>query len=163
MDVTRTHMPAGAPVAVTPALCVGAPVRYRITVPDPPTWSQRMLPKAVRHALAELGMWTEARPLKPSAHLEQLAMTLRHYGWAQSVDFTPSGRMCIRGGMAFLESSGHVTPADRERAVNYLQMALSWAGVETHFWSWNDRDETTFEAVEAVISTAASMARNNGE
>lgn len=163
MEAAEIRTPVGVPPAPVTVPYAAPPVRYRIAVPGPPTWSQRMIPRTVRRALAELGMWTEARPLKPSAHLEQLAMTLRHYGWAQAVDFTPSGRMCMRGGMAFLESAGHVTPADRERAVNYLQMALSWTGVDTHFWSWNDRDDTTLKAVEAVISTAASMARNNGE
>jgi hypothetical protein len=143
------------PVVIPPALAIWAP--------DPPTWGQRMIPKAVRSAMADLGLWVEPRPLKPSFHLVQVIEVLTRYGWCQSFDFSPTGRMCVRGAQTFLESTGHVTTIDRGKAVNYLQSQLAHQGVNMRFWEWNDLSSNTFRGVEATISAASDMARKNGD
>lgn len=153
---TTPSAPAPAPPAVIPqALAIWAP--------DPPTWGQRMIPKAVRSAMADLGLWQEPRPLKPSYHLAQVIEVLTRYGWCQSFDFSPTGRMCIRGAQTFLESTGHVTMIDREKSVYYLQSQLARQGVDMDFWQWNDLSSNTFRGVEAIISAASDLARKNGE
>ncbi|WP_239481915.1 hypothetical protein [Streptomyces sp. CS014] len=147
--------PPPPPAKIPPALAAWAP--------DPPTWGQRMIPKGVRSAMSDLGLWQEPRPLKPSFHLTQVIEVLTRYGWCQSFDFSPTGRMCIRGAQSFLESTGHVTAIDREKAVNYLQIQLSRQGVNMRFWEWNDLSHNTFRGVEATISAASDMARMNGD
>ncbi|MET8661422.1 hypothetical protein ACJBCE_36405 [Streptomyces sp. NBUL23] len=113
--------------------------------------------------MADLGLWQEPRPLKPSFHLTQVIEVLTRYGWCQSFDFSPTGRMCIRGAQTFLESTGHVTGIDREKAVNYLQAQLERQGVTMQFWAWNDLPHNTFRGVGATISAASEMARKNGD
>ncbi|GAA2770323.1 hypothetical protein GCM10019017_10190 [Streptomyces showdoensis] len=169
-------LPVTAPAARRPAPRPTAPVTprpprgpHRLHVPlptlapDPPTWGQRLIPKGVRSAMADLGLWQEPRPLKPSYHLAQVIEVLTRYGWGQSFDFSPTGRMCIRGAQTFLESTGHVTAIDRGKAVNYLQTQLARQGVEMEFWAWNDLSGNTFQGVEAMISAASGLARKNGE
>ncbi len=143
------------PDVIPPALAIWAP--------DPPTWGQRLLPKAVRAGMAELGLWVEPRPLKPSFHLLQVIQVLERYGWCQTFDFSPTGRMCIRGAQEFLESTGRVSPIGRGKAVNYLQSALYHQGADMKFWAWNDLPHNTFEGVRATISHASDIARKNGE
>ncbi|MEK8141604.1 hypothetical protein NKH18_00445 [Streptomyces sp. M10(2022)] len=48
-----------------------------------------MIPKGIRSAMADLGLWQEPRPLKPSFHLVQVIEVLTRYGWCQSFDFSP--------------------------------------------------------------------------
>ncbi|MFD3908863.1 hypothetical protein ACFXOL_20875 [Streptomyces californicus] len=153
---TTPPAPALAPPAVIPP-------PLETWAPDPPTWGQRMIPKKIRSAMADLGLWQEPRPLKPSYHLTQVIEVLTRYGWCQSFDFSPTGRMCIRGAQTFLESTGHVTAIDREKAVNYLQTQLQRQGVNMQFWAWNDLPRNTFRGVEATISAASDLARRNGE
>lgn len=143
------------PAVIPPAL--------EIWAPDPPTWGQRLLPKALRAAMADLGLWQEPRPLKPSYHLAQVIEVLHRYGWCKDFDFSPTGRMCIRGAQTFLESTGHVTTVDRDKAVNYLQSQLGRQGVNMPFWGWNDLPHITFKDAEATISAASDMARKNGD
>ncbi|MFK0202096.1 DUF6197 family protein [Streptomyces lavendulae] len=153
---TTPPAPALAPPAVIPPA-------LEIWAPDPPTWGQRLIPKGVRSAMADLGLWQEPRPLKPSFHLVQVIEVLTRYGWCQSFDFSPTGRMCIRGAQTFLESTGHVTTIDRGKAVNYLQSQLARQGMNMRFWEWNDLSSNTFRGVEATISAASDMARKNGD
>ncbi|EST18037.1 hypothetical protein M878_46060 (plasmid) [Streptomyces roseochromogenus subsp. oscitans DS 12.976] len=101
--------------------------------------------------------------MKPSYHLIQVIEVLTRYGWCQSFDFSPTGRMCIRGAQTFLESTGHVTAIDRGKAVHYLQDQLAHQGVNMRFWEWNDLPCNTFRGVEATISAASDMARKNGD
>lgn len=143
------------PEVIPPALAIWAP--------DPPTWGQRLIPKMVRAGMADLGLWVEPRPLKPSFHLVQVIQVLERYGWCQSFDFSPTGKMCIRGAQTFLESTGHVSPIGRGKAVNYLQSALHQQDVDMTFWAWNDLSHNTFEGVRAMISHASDIARKNGE
>ncbi|WP_331735810.1 hypothetical protein OG333_37570 (plasmid) [Streptomyces anulatus] len=156
---TRTTAPPESPPA-PPAVI---PQALAIWAPEPPTWGQRMIPKGIRSAMADLGLWQEPRPLKPSFHLTQVIEVLTRYGWCQSFDFSPTGRMCIRGAQTFLESTGHVTAIDRGKAVNYLQTQLSRQGVTMRFWEWNDLPNNTFRGVEATISAASDMARKSGD
>ncbi|WP_331762094.1 hypothetical protein [Streptomyces anulatus] len=156
---TRTTAPPESPPA-PPAVI---PQALAIWAPEPPTWGQRMIPKGIRSAMADLGLWQEPRPLKPSFHLTQVIEVLTRYGWCQTFDFSPTGRMCIRGAQTFLESTGHVTAIGRGKAVNYLQTQLSRQGVTMRFWEWNDLPHNTFRGVEATISAASDMARKNGD
>lgn len=153
---TTPVQPALAPPAVIPE-------SLSIWAPDPPTWGQRLIPKALRSGMADLGLWQEPRPLKPSFHLVQVIQVLERYGWCQSFDFSPTGRMCIRGAQTFLQSTGHVSEIGRGKAVNYLQSALRRQGVEMRFWEWNDLSHNTFQGVRATISSASDLARMNGE
>ncbi|MFF6844731.1 hypothetical protein ACFY8X_39075 [Streptomyces tanashiensis] len=160
------RVPAGPRLPAPPATRPPRDPRPRLVPPPPPappTWGQRMIPRGIRSAMADLGLWQEPRPLKPSYHLAQVIEVLARYGWCQTCDFSPTGRMCIRGAQTFLESAGHVTPVDREKAVNYLQSQLAVQGVNMAFWQWNDLSTNTFQGVEAMISAASDMARKNGE
>ncbi|KUN38303.1 hypothetical protein AQJ27_44985 [Streptomyces olivochromogenes] len=132
-------------------------------VPETPSWSHRFLPATVRGLLADLGWWQNPTPQRPSTHLEQTLALLRRYGWCQSVDVTPTGRMCVRGAQNLLQKTGHVTPAARERAVEYMQAALAQAGIGMQFFTWNDLPDQQFPAVETLLTHAARLARQNGE
>lgn len=153
---TRPTAPSRGTLPTTPT----APV---LGAPAYPSLAHRLLPKAVRRTLVSLGMWQDPTPLKPSAHLLQVHQVLTHYGWAQSLDFSPTGRMCIRGAQQFLETTGHVTPHDRERAVDYMQQTLQEHGVHLPFFAWNDLPGRPFQAVERLLNDSATAARTNGE
>lgn len=131
--------------------------------PDWPTWGQRLMPKHVRHMLADLGMWNDPTPQPPSLHLLQTLNVMRRYGRVQSVDFSPTGRLCIRGAQSLLEKTGHVTPANRARAEQYMQAALRHEGVDLPFFHWHDLESTSDQAVGALLTTSSYRARANGE
>jgi hypothetical protein len=113
--------------------------------------------------MAALGLWQNPIPLKPSDHLTQALAVLERYDWCRSFDFSPTGRMCIRGAQTFLEYTGHVTPTARQRAVDYLQQTLREHGIHEPFFAWNDHDNRTFPQVKALLIHAAAAARKNGE
>ncbi|MFI6653187.1 hypothetical protein ACIBI8_37060 [Streptomyces sp. NPDC050529] len=117
----------------------------------------------VRRLLADLGWWQDPVPQTPSAHLDQTLAVLLRYGWCQSLDTTPTGRLCMRGAQNVLEKTGHVTPANREKAVGYMQQALAEAGITMQFFAWNDLPDQQFSAVQALLDRAANLARQNGE
>jgi hypothetical protein len=71
--------------------------------------------------------------------------------------------MCVRGAQNLLQKTGHVTPAARERAVDYMQAALAQAGIGMQFFAWNDLPDQQFAAVETLLAHAARLARQNGE
>ncbi|MFJ5294569.1 hypothetical protein [Streptomyces sp. NPDC088348] len=131
--------------------------------PQAPSWSHRLLPALVRVLLADLGWWQDPTPQPPSAHLDQVVAVLRRYGWCQSLDVTPTGRLCIRGAQNLLQKTGHTTPAGRERAVQYMQQTLADAGITMSFFTWNDLPGQQFSAVETLLTRAANKARKNGE
>ncbi|MER5277792.1 hypothetical protein ABT025_18815 [Streptomyces sp. NPDC002809] len=147
--------PSGVPGLRTPPVELGPP--------DTPTWSHRLLPPLVRRLLADLGWWQDPAPQPPSTHLDQTLAVLRQYGWCQSLDTTPTGRLCIRGAQNVLVKTGHVTPEAREKAVGYMQQALTQAGISMQFFAWNDLPDQQFPAVEALLQQAANLARQNGE
>lgn len=101
MTPTRTNpkpRPATRPAA--PGHTPTTPARSLPVLPDPPTappWHHRLLPAALRRAMAGLGWWQNPAPQRPSTHLAQVSDVIRTYGWCQSLDFSPTGRMCIRG------------------------------------------------------------------
>jgi hypothetical protein len=113
--------------------------------------------------MAALGLWQNPVPLCPSLHLEQTLAVLERYGWARSLDFSPTGRMCIRGSQTLLERTGHVTPAARARAVDFMQQTLQEHGYHQPFFAWNDHQERTLTHVRNLILTSAHAARSNGE
>ncbi|MER6610193.1 hypothetical protein ABT282_30865 [Streptomyces sp. NPDC000927] len=88
---------------------------------------------------------------------------LVRYGWCQSLDVAPSGRMCIRGAQAVLERAGYVTPDVRERAVQYMENTLASAGVGMQFFAWNDVPGRTFPVVQQLLRASASQAKENGD
>ncbi|MGA5670058.1 DUF6197 family protein [Streptomyces pseudogriseolus] len=144
------HTPA-RPMPVLPA------------APDIPSWTHRLLPATLRRTMASLGWWQNPVPQRPSAHLEQTLAVIHRYGWCQSLDVSPTGRMCIRGAQQLLEKTGHVTPVARERAVAYMQETLNAAGVQMSFFTWNDLPGQTLPTVEKLLVKAAYKARANGE
>lgn len=129
---------------------------------DVPPWSHRLLPASVRALMADLGLWNNPVPQKPSGHLEQTLAVLRRYGWCQT-NGTITGRICIRTAQNVLQRAGHVTPTARDRAVAYMQAALAEAGIHMTFFTWNDLPEQTWHAVEKLLVRAAHLARQNGE
>jgi hypothetical protein len=135
-------------------------------VPGAPDWPTRwhlLVPRSLRNLAEAWGLWQNPVPLKPSDHLEQTVAVLERYGWGRSLDFSPTGRMCIRGGQTLLQHTGHVTPAARARAVDYLQQTLREHGVHEPFHAWNDHTDRTFVQVKALITQSAAAARTNGE
>ncbi|WP_042174525.1 hypothetical protein [Streptomyces sp. NBRC 110035] len=154
----RTVPPSAVPARPAPARSATAPA-----TPAAPPWTHRLLPAALRNAMTDLGWWQNPTPQKPSAHLKQVLDTLHRYGWCQSLDVSPTGRMCIRGAQNLLEKTGHVTPAARERAVAYMQQTLNEAGIQMSFFTWNDLPGQTPATVETLLVKAAYKARANGE
>ena len=113
--------------------------------------------------MANLGWWQNPEPQKPSDHLQQTLAVLHQYGWCQSLDVSPTGRMCIRGAQNLLEKTGHVTPAARQRAVAYMQETLHHAGIQMSFFTWNDLPGQTLPTVENLLVKAMYRARANGD
>ncbi|MFD4795992.1 DUF6197 family protein [Streptomyces anulatus] len=131
--------------------------------PDWPTWGQRILPTPLRGLLVDLSMWQDPQPLPPSGHLTQTLAVLDRYGWCRSLDYSPTGRMCIRGAQNLLEKTGHVTPAARSRAVDHMQTVLGRRGVTMPFHAWNDLPHQQFSNIQTLLTRAAHTARANGE
>lgn len=131
--------------------------------PDWPTWGQRLMPQSLRHTLTALGMWDDPTPQPPSLHLQQTLNVLHRYGWCKSLDFSPTGRLCIRGAQSLLEKTGHVTPDSRARSVQHMQHVLSAAGIDLDFFAWNDLPSTTPQHIETLLTKASHRARANGE
>lgn len=160
----RTVTPSAVPLRVPPTRrLVDEALRDLPAPTEAPPWSHRLLPAALRSLMADLGLWQNPLPQKPSRHLEQALAVLRRYGWAQTLNTTVTGRMCIRGAQDVLEKTGHVTPAGRARAVAYMQAALAESGVRMAFFTWNDLPDQTLTAVENLLVSAANLARKNGE
>ena len=162
----RTATPSAAPThAPQPATRQPAPTPHPVptTAPDWPSRWHLLIPASFRNQMAALGLWQNPTPLIPSDHLTQTLAVLDRYGWARSLDFSPTGRMCIRGAQTFLEHTGHVTPAARARAVDYMQQTLREHGVHEPFFAWNDHTNRTFPQVKHLITLSAHSARKNGE
>jgi hypothetical protein len=166
---TTARHPQAAPRPAAPARPASPPVVPRPAPAMPPTapdWPSRwhlLMPAGVRNQMAALGLWQNPVPLCPSLHLEQTLAVLERYGWARSLDFSPTGRMCIRGSQTLLERTGHVTPTARARAVDYMQQVLQEHGYHQPFFAWNDHQERTLTHVCNLILTSAHAARSNGE
>ena len=160
----RTATPPAAPLHAPTRRLVAEALRDLPPAPgEAPPWSHRLLPAPVRTLMADLGLWQNPVPQRPSGHLEQTLAVLGKYGWCQSVDVTVTGRLCIRGAQQLLEKAGHVTPAARARATAYLQAALAEHGVRMAFFAWNDLPDQTWPAVENRLVRATHLARQNGE
>lgn len=166
---TTAQRPQAAPRPAVPARPPHPPAPPQpaaplvpVTLERTPRWHQ-LLPSGLRNTLAEWGWWQNPVPLKPSEHLMQVINVLEQYGWCQSLDFSPTGRMCIRGAQKFLLSTGHVTPAACKTAVAYMQQTLQEHGIHMPFFAWNDLMEREFPEVKALITAAARTARSNGE
>jgi hypothetical protein len=160
----RTAPPSAAPARPTAPVRRAAPAsRPATTAPDWPSRWHLLIPAGVRNQMAALGLWQNPIPLIPSDHLTQTLAVLERYGWGRSVDFSPTGRMCIRGGQSLLQHTGHVTPAARAKAVDYMQQTLREHGVHELFFAWNDHTDRTFAQVSHLITLSAHAARKNGE
>ncbi|PBC72268.1 MULTISPECIES: hypothetical protein [unclassified Streptomyces] len=164
-QTTRTAPSSAAPVRTkTTRQLVDEALRGLPPVTsETPSWSHRLLPATVRGLLADLGLWQDPTPQRPSVHLEQVLAVLRRYGWCQSLDVTATGRLCIRGAMNVLEKTGHVTPQARDRAVHYLQQTLHQAGITMQYFAWNDLPDQQFSTIQTLLEAAARTARENGE
>lgn len=156
----RPAVPPRPPYSPTPSQTTAAPVPV---VYEPPARWHHLVPTPLRNLLADWGWWQNPVPLKPSQHLMQVIDVLEQYGWCQSLDYSPTGRMCIRGAQKFLLHTGNVTPAAVRQAVAYMQQTLHENGFHQPFFAWNDLDERTLDEVKALITAAARTAHANGE
>lgn len=158
----RTATPSAVRPRVHPTPVRPAPAPAPVAPDWPSRWHQ-LVPASARNLLASWGWWQNPVPLKPSEHLMQVIDVLERVGWCQSVDFSPTGRMCIRGAQKFLLHTGHVTPAACKQAVAYMQQTLHENGFHQPFFAWNDLDERTLTEVKQLITAAARTAHANGE
>jgi hypothetical protein len=154
-SIPRAVPPHVPPAHPRPTL---GPVAYQ----PPARWHQ-LLPGRLRNLMADWGWWQNPVPLRPSQHLMQVIDVLEQYGWCQSLDYSPTGRMCIRGAQKFLLHTGHATPAAVKQAVAYMQQTLHEHGFHQPFFAWNDLEERDFQQVKALITAAAQTAHANGE
>lgn len=138
-------------------------VSVDFTPVEAPAWSHRLVPPGMRQAMARLGLWVNPQPQPPSRHLTQVAACLRHYGWCQEQDRSPIGRLCIRGAQDVLQRTGHVTPADRQIAVGYMESTLRSAGISMSFFTWNDLPGQELDSVESLLRSASARAFRNGD
>ncbi|MFD7867333.1 hypothetical protein [Streptomyces sp. NPDC059783] len=160
--VSPTESPAGL-LDVNPRNPPPTPGPAVPAAPNWPGWGQRLLPAPIRGLLVDLGMWQDPTPLPPSQHLAQVQAVLTRYGWCRSLDYSPTGRMCIRGAQNLLEKTGHVTPQARARAVDHMQTVLHRHGITMPFHAWNDLPDQQFSNIHAFLTRAAYTARANGE
>ncbi|MFE6412565.1 hypothetical protein ACFVOR_37160 [Streptomyces sp. NPDC057837] len=158
---TRVGSPTGTPTGSQPLAVRPSPLAA--VAPDWPSRWHLLIPAGLRNTAAALGLWQNPTPLIPSDHLTQTLAVLERYGWCKSLDFSPTGRMCIRGAQTFLEHTGHVTPAARNRAVDYMQHSLRMDGIDMPFHAWNDLPERTFPQVKHLITASITAARHYGE
>ncbi|MFF7527348.1 DUF6197 family protein [Streptomyces pseudovenezuelae] len=164
-SMPRTAPPPAAP-GRAPNPVTRRPALAPLPVPAAPDWPSRwhlLIPPSLRNGMEALGLWQNPTPLIPSDHLTQTLAVLERYGWGRSLDFSPTGRMCIRGGQTLLERTGHVTPAARARAVDYMQQTLQEHGYHQPFFAWNDHQDRTFTHVRNLLVHSAHTARKNGE
>ncbi|MGW2739105.1 DUF6197 family protein [Streptomyces sp. NPDC001288] len=165
----RQQMPNTAPPPAAPGRAPLGPRTQHATphislaAPDWPSRWHLLIPAGIRNQMEALGLWQNPTPLIPSDHLAQTLAVLTRYGWGRSLDFSPTGRMCIRGAQTFLEHTGHVTPGSRARAVDYMQQTLHEQGYHQPFFAWNDHQDRTFQHVTNLITLAAGAAHENGE
>lgn len=163
-QASRTVSPSAAPARTAPTQRPAAPAARPVpTAPDWPSRWHLLVPRGVRNLAEDLGLWQNPTPLIPSDHLAQTLAVLERHGWGRSLDFSPTGRMCIRGGQTLLEHLGYVTPTSRARAVDYLQQTLREHGVHEPFFAWNDHTNRTFPQVSHLITQSANAALKNGE
>jgi hypothetical protein len=137
--------------------------RVLAEVPNVPTWPQRLLPETVRNALAGLRLYDNPVPQPPSIHLQQTLHFIQHYGNCKSLDFSPTGKVCIRGAQTALVRAGHATETTRDRAVAYMEAALKNAGIHMQFFAWHDLPDTRLDDVRTLLTSASRHARANGE
>lgn len=161
--VQPSSTPRAVPPRVPPVHHQTAPASATVVTYERPARWHQFLPTSVRNLLADWGWWQNPVPLKPSQHLMQVIDVLEKYGWCQSLDFSPTGRMCIRGAQKFLLHAGHVTPEAAKQAVAYMQQTLHEHGIHQPFFHWNDLEERDFHQVKALILAAARTAHTNGE
>lgn len=168
----QTRIPTQPQAAPTPAVPLRVPPVHtqpapaHQPAPTAPDWPSRwhlLIPAGLRNSLETLGLWQNPTPRTPSDHLHQTLAVLDRYGWGRSLDFSPTGRMCIRGAQTLLERTGHVTPAARARAVDYMQQTLQEHGYHQPFFAWNDHQERTLQHVRNLIHSSAHTAHTNGE
>ncbi|MFE1949907.1 hypothetical protein ACFW9D_05495 [Streptomyces sp. NPDC059524] len=152
-------------VSTRPDRAPAARPRARVLPDTPPipTWGQRLLPRTLRTTLAGLGLYTNPVPQPPSIHLQQALAVIHHYGWCKSLDFSPTGKVCIRGAQGLLEKAGHVTPQARDQAVQYMEQVLHAAGIRMQFFAWNDLPGTPQTAITDLLTRASHRARANGD
>ena len=168
----QTGIPPKPQAAPAPAVPLRVPpVHHQPTpayqpTPAAPDWPSRwhlLVPAGVRNQMAVLGLWQDPIPRIPSDHLTQTLAVLERYGWGRSLDFSPTGRMCIRGAQTLLERTGHVTAPARARAVDYMQQILQEHGYHQPFFAWNDHQERTLHHVRNLLTASAAAAHANGE
>lgn len=128
-----------------------------------PPWTHRLVPQGMRQAMASLGLWENPTPEPASRHLTQVSACLSRYGWCQEQDRSPVGRLCIRGAQDVLQRTGHVTAADRELAVSYMESTLRSAGISMSFFTWNDLPGQTLDSVNTLLRSASARAFRNGD
>jgi hypothetical protein len=162
-QASRTATPPAAPARTAPTRPAAVPARPAPVAPDWPTRWHLLVPRSIRNTAEAWGLWQNPTPLIPSDHLAQTLAVLQRYGWARTLDFSPTGRMCIRGAQTLLEHTGHVTPTSRARAVDYMQQTLREHGAHEPFHAWNDHTDRTFPQVSYLITRSAHAARKNGE
>lgn len=133
-----------------------------LELPPIPSRATLAIPWPIRLLLERAGLVVEARPLIPSAHLEQTRRLLADWGWCKSMDLSPTGRLCVRGAQGVLEHAGYVTRDTRKTAETYMQTELAEAGVRLEFFAWNDLPGTTHGQVDSLLRTASRRAHEEG-
>ena len=133
-----------------------------LELPPVPSRAVLAMPWPLRLLLEKAGLVVEARPLIPSAHLEQTRRLIDEWGWCKSMDLSPTGRLCIRGAQGVLERAGYVTRDTRKAAEGYMQRELAKAGVRMEFFAWNDLPGTTRGQVDSLLRTACRRAYEEG-
>jgi hypothetical protein len=134
----------------------------RLELPPVPSRAVLAMPWPLRLLLEKAGLVVEARPLIPSAHLEQTRRLINEWGWCKSMDLSPTGRLCIRGAQGVLERAGYVTRDTRKTAEGYMQKELAKAGVRMEFFAWNDLPGTTRQQVDSLLRASGRRAYEEG-
>ncbi|MFC8012297.1 DUF6197 family protein [Streptomyces cinereoruber] len=105
----------------------------------------------------------DGRQISVAEHLELTALVIERYGWHRGALRSTSGRRCILGAQAVLFRLGYGDEHVARAAGHRLQAALADRGISEPYHRWNDATGRTRTEVLALIRTAATTARWEGQ
>ncbi|MBP2581840.1 hypothetical protein J3A78_002318 [Streptomyces sp. PvR006] len=155
--VTKTTAELIAEALGTPIPAVAAPVLAA------PARALRLLPDWVLNFPLLRQLHGAGRRIGVAEHLELTALVIERYGWHRGSLRSASGCRCILGAQAVLFRLGYGDETTALAAGHRLQAVLAARGITEPYHRWNDATGRTLVEVLALVRTAATNARQDGE
>ncbi|MYS07435.1 hypothetical protein GTW71_13555 [Streptomyces sp. SID6041] len=128
-----------------------------------PARALRILPDWVLNFPLLRQLHGAGRRIGVAEHLELTALVIERYGWHRGTLRSTSGRRCILGAQAVLFRLGYGDETTALAAGHRLQAVLTQRGITEPYHRWNDATGCTLVEVLALVRTAATNARQDGE